>query len=405
MDYGCSDGAREGNNDGAREGNNDGILDGKLDGVSDGASEDAGEGAADGLSDGASDGFDRLRRWNIRWCISRVGRWTKATKMVPRAREHNGKKTDTVPSQRKPQEESERATATAMDSSAPPPFPPPESPGRMGDQAGWASDIENSPRELLDDENRASEANEELSQVLPPLSQRAEPTLKERLVERERKARVETERARLKLQFALSSNGGAAVVEESGDMHASKENESVTGTLGEGSSVAALPTDHPNEDDRKQLGYVMERFLSERGDVSAGEEKGDAKPKAETGVVMKRFLGEPVLVEQDAVVEDDEEDTKMSADVGVVDPDTQVFVERGDVEDTNDLPAVPELHVSSTIDTHESMEAAGLPLQSYSIVTNNSLLETNTVDVDVPSQSARAGIPASVEEAKPKTET
>ena len=102
MDYGCSDGAREGNNDGAREGNNDGILDGKLDGVSDGASEDAGEGAADGLSDGASDGFDRLRRWNIRWCISRVGRWTKATKMVPRAREHNGKKTDIVPSQRKP---------------------------------------------------------------------------------------------------------------------------------------------------------------------------------------------------------------------------------------------------------------------------------------------------------------
>ena len=283
--------------------------------------------------------------------------------------------------------------------------PPPESPGRTEVQAGWASDIENSPRELLDDENRASEANEELSEMLPPLPQRAEPTLKERLVERERQARVETERARLKRQFALSSNGGAAVVEESDDMHASKENGSVTGTLGEGSSVAALPTDHPDEDDRKQLGYVMERFLSERGDVSAGEEKEDAKPKAETGVVMKRFLAEPFLVEQDGVVEDDEEGTKMSAEVGVVDPDTQVFVERGDVEDSNDLPAIPELHVSSTIDTHESMEAAGLPLRSYSTVTNNSLLETNTVDVDLPSQSARAGIPASVEEAKPKTQT
>jgi hypothetical protein len=74
---------------------------------------------------------------------------------------------------------------------------------------------------------------------------RQEPTMKEKLVERERQRRVETERARLKRQFALSGNGGVAVDEDSTsggayDVLALRENGSVAGTVGEGSIVAEI---------------------------------------------------------------------------------------------------------------------------------------------------------------------
>lgn len=139
------------------------------------------------------------------------------------------------------------------------------------------------------------------SHLLPAPPER---TLKEKLVERERQKRIETERARLMRQFALS-NG--AVVEESLE-EASKgvqEDGSVIGTVGGGSSVAATAAmDINDEKQSEKLGYAMERFLSESGQVVAPNGSGsetDLKQKAQSeaaGVVMERFLSEPVVVSQ-----------------------------------------------------------------------------------------------------------
>ncbi len=112
--------------------------------------------------------------------------------------------------------------------------------------------------------------------------QREEPTLKEKLVERERQRRVETERARLKRQFALREE----ILEDDG------ETGSVAGTVGEGSIVA--PVESLLEDEK--LNYPMERFLQEQGTIH--EEEHETSTKRDTqGVVMERFLQEPVVVE------------------------------------------------------------------------------------------------------------
>ena len=111
-------------------------------------------------------------------------------------------------------------------------------------------------------------------------------------MERERQKRIETERARLKRQFVLS-NGGAT--EE--HLETAKEDGSVVGTVGGGSSVAAAAADVEDEKQSEKLGYAMERFLSESGQVVVNG--GDLKPKPHTetaGVVMERFLSEPVVV-------------------------------------------------------------------------------------------------------------
>lgn len=121
-----------------------------------------------------------------------------------------------------------------------------------------------------------------------------ERTLKEKLVERERQKRIETERARLKRQFVLS-NGGAMEVEE--NLESAKENGSVVGTVGGGSSVAAAAADMDEEKQSEKLGYAMERFLSESGQVVVNGGDVTLKSHAETGgVVMERFLSEPVVV-------------------------------------------------------------------------------------------------------------
>jgi hypothetical protein len=146
---------------------------------------------------------------------------------------------------------------------------------------------------MMEDDHRAldEEGAADHNHMLPPLPER---TLKERLVERERQARVETERARLKRQFALS-NGGAGDA-QSGDFFVEEE-ESVAGTVGAGSSVAAAPTEYePPKDDDQDLGYAMERFLSEKNAVSNGSESILAPPDGAGGVVMERFLSEPVVV-------------------------------------------------------------------------------------------------------------
>jgi hypothetical protein len=124
--------------------------------------------------------------------------------------------------------------------------------------------------------------------------QRHEPTLKEKLVERERQRRVETERARLKRQFALSSNDGGAVDEDSAEQDGGsvlRENGSIAGTVGEGSSVAFLDS---YDEEGQNLTYPMERFLQEQGAVI--EEEAVRDTTRDSGVVMERFRKEPVVV-------------------------------------------------------------------------------------------------------------
>ena len=143
---------------------------------------------------------------------------------------------------------------------------------------------------------------------------REEPTLKEKLVDRERQRRKEAERARLKRQFALMSNGGAGGMvfdnnqnnngsisnvtggaAPSSTTGAMRENGSIAGTVGEESirSIPYLedtpshshnhshhqnshdhhhPPPHHNQGDQQspqQLGYTMERFLQERDVATA----------------------------------------------------------------------------------------------------------------------------------------
>jgi hypothetical protein len=179
------------------------------------------------------------------------------------------------------------------------------------------------------------------SRVLP-VPQREEPTLKEKLVDRERQRRKEAERARLKRQFALMSNGGGLVYDGAASTGALRENGSITGTVGEESSVAAhadledsilLSPSHPHhsrhqgDQSPKELGYTMERFLQERGggtqqppsvlihlaasttssvireEAIEGEPNPNGAP--DKGVVMERFLNEPILLEPAASLQED----------------------------------------------------------------------------------------------------
>lgn len=163
---------------------------------------------------------------------------------------------------------------------------------------------------------------------------REEPTLKEKLVDRERQRRKEAERARLKRQFALMSNGGGLVYDSAGGGGGA----SITGTVGEESthadmedSASGLMHSHNHhhsqggDNSPQPLGYTMERFLQEtatnstdpnnhhvpRGGAVAvataiassvnsfnaiREEtiEGEAPDK---GVVMERFLNDPVVVD------------------------------------------------------------------------------------------------------------
>jgi hypothetical protein len=130
---------------------------------------------------------------------------------------------------------------------------------------------------------------------------REEKTLKEKLVERERQRRVETERARLKQQFALSGDGGVAADEDSTsggayDVLALRENGSVAGTVGEGSIVAQIDT---FDNESQKLPYPMERFLQDQGNVIEEEPTRESQRDVQNqGIfVMERFLQEPVNVD------------------------------------------------------------------------------------------------------------
>jgi len=140
-----------------------------------------------------------------------------------------------------------------------------------------------------------------------PILRPTEPprTMKEKLVQRERERRIETERARLKRQFALSNNrneGGAT--EEREGMEEDVLPDIVPGradsvaTLGEESTMV-----HPDEEsaERERIGFNMERFLRNSDSFNPQLEPTDEdQPTNATesgGVLMERFLNEdPVVV-------------------------------------------------------------------------------------------------------------
>lgn len=170
----------------------------------------------------------------------------------------------------------------------------------------WSRQVETdeimvrAPSSVLEEEQEAS----------APIPLREEPTLKEKLVERERQRRVETERARLKRQFALRESV-AEEAEEEGDhnnySYQAAADESVAGTVGEGSIVAPVEVLVAEEEQQGNMTYPMERFLQEQGTILEEEQHannmtrdhhhGGRDTQPNQGVVMERFLQEPVVVE------------------------------------------------------------------------------------------------------------
>eukprot|EP00934_Nitzschia_sp_Nitz4_P007147 Nitzschia sp. Nitz4//scaffold11_size288233//121472//124297//NITZ4_000769-RA/size288233-processed-gene-0.161-mRNA-1//1//CDS//3329534059//7137//frame0 len=226
---------------------------------------------------------------------------------------------------------------------------------------GEADLSENAPSSLLSPLPHASPEG-----VAPP--QRPEPTLKEKLVERERQRRVETERARLKRQFALQSNGSLTEEADEDEPNIlSRENGSVAGTVGEGSIVA--PVDVLLEDDTPQgMSYPMERFLQEQGTIL--EEESPREPPLSTrrdsqnqGVLMERFLQESI-----AAVEASVESTPHRSAV-----DRSVSFEAPQLSQTMDIP-----------DPDDQMDDTDIPPHTRDGSMPETPLETLTdVSVDV----------------------
>ena len=178
----------------------------------------------------------------------------------------------------------------------------PRSGMQPGISSAYADSNGASPREPAEAANDTLLDGDASAPVPGLVPKREEPTLKEKLVERERQRRVETERARLKRQFALSSNGLGGSIDEDASVGANaatsvRENGSVAGTVGEGSSVAQHEPFDDTED--QKLPYPMERFLQEQGTVDQDQESHSRRLKREEdqqGVVMERFLQQPVVV-------------------------------------------------------------------------------------------------------------
>jgi hypothetical protein len=173
-----------------------------------------------------------------------------------------------------------------------------------------------------DDTTTASYSNTELLPHKPELS------LKEKLVVRERQRRIETERARLKRQFALSGteeeeqqleddegdDDGSALRHHHLDTHndanirASSMDEE--GTLGE-ESMRAHPDEETVKEEAPRLGFNMERFL--RNSESTFQhpvaetmiENGGTAETEMGGVVMERFLNDPFVVSSDVAGENE----------------------------------------------------------------------------------------------------
>ena len=248
-------------------------------------------------------------------------------------------------------------------------IPPPDAPMSIDDDECHAHGTS------LDEDLRASH-------LLPDPPER---TLKEKLVERERQKRIETERARLKRQFALSNNG--AVMEESQSLEgAAKEDGSVVGTVGGGSSVAAAALDINDEKQSERLGYAMERFLKESGQAVTVSNGGDKKPKAQNesgGVVMERFLSEPFVVPPVVPDEHDVVD-EPSPDVRQLDipeqlPQTTVTPPTASV--TFDDSDVVHTHPDDSQPVPRNGSEVGAGSVSISTVEDNLLTANDSMDV------------------------
>jgi hypothetical protein len=165
-----------------------------------------------------------------------------------------------------------------------------------------------------DDNSSAAMLHRSDDVVFPP--RREEPTLKERMVERERQRRGEAQRGRWKRQFIMAAHtegededdydrgvhhlGDPHILQNGDHYHgdgdmAMRETNSVAGTVGE-DTVAHIET---LEDESAKMNYPMERFLQEQETSMQQEvEKKEIlrDSLSNQGVVMERFLQAPSVV-------------------------------------------------------------------------------------------------------------
>jgi len=246
---------------------------------------------------------------------------------------------------------------------------------------------------MMDDDDDNDRRRRRSASAVPQPPEKPELTLKEKLVLRERQRRIETERARLKRQFAQTAEetaeeGGA----EDGVGLGMGGSQSIgEGTLGEESTRA-----HADEEssDANRLGFNMERFLrnsdsfnpqlepmTEDGEQQQQQQDGATTATAATGVVMERFLNDPVVVPDAA----DVVGSAPSGESNLVLPETS----REDGDDTLTRPLV-EPHRSVSFDV-EGLTAGQLPrdggdpldLTNASIMSNaESISQTGEVVVE-----------------------
>ncbi|GAX09946.1 hypothetical protein FisN_11Lh066 [Fistulifera solaris] len=198
------------------------------------------------------------------------------------------------------------------------------------DEDDWSRQVETDETLVHfghDDSLRMMESVVEEHDGGPPQPPSQRPlTLKEKLVMRERERRIETERARLKRQFALNNVEQDVDTEmKNSDLHrfnsdmlhqstveSSRENGSVADTLGEESIVA-----HPDEEnlDESRLGFNMERFLRNSTSFDPEVKPADSKETPDQGVLMERFLNEPLMPEVTNAAINGEANQSVSLDV------------------------------------------------------------------------------------------
>ena len=257
------------------------------------------------------------------------------------------------------------------------------------------------------EESLISIQNDQLQSQILPSPQQPELTLKEKLVLRERQQRIETERARLKRQFALSSTAEETdlVNESDGTMN---YNQDVVNHPSAGSLLGGI--DHTNDNGRefeeestrahpdeeeaaadeanRRLGFNMERFLRNSEsfhpelqhalETDRNFQSGESATDATKGVVMERFLND--IVNTNHMLPDVPSDQ-------IVEPHRSVSFDVDAAMTTQDLPhsvlsqSLEFQHQSLLASIHPSFgeeSAAGI-----SLVSNASMrTEANTVRDD-----------------------
>jgi hypothetical protein len=185
-----------------------------------------------------------------------------------------------------------------------------EDPDMLADSNNLRSDSMNA---VLDDMETAAPLQHPSA---VPTPQQPELTMKEKLVLRERQRRIETERARLKRQFALSAASneegvdarvdGTPYVGHNFDLDVTAED--ALGSMNDQEFEEESTRAHPDEEEaaadeaNRRLGFNMERFLRNSDSFHPGPSETDsnrifdtgATPDTTKGVVMERFLNELV---------------------------------------------------------------------------------------------------------------